>query len=318
MILSRARIKLDDSGKELPPEGIEAFNLTVNEGYIQQYIAGYIPAHWHGEFEIFRLFSGCVDIGIGDKTYTYHAGEGCFINANVIHSFTARVPERCNYRSFVLDAGIIGSVPGSVFDTKYVRPFAEYGAPIIKFSENDAVDTAFFQAFDRAFTACAEESPAYEFITRAALSEMFLAAHDKSRTAEIQKPPKVQEERLKLMIRRIEDNLDKPLTVRKIADAVNICPRECQRIFKKCLHYSPIEYALRRRIFAAAEQLAATDKSVTEIALTYGFSSPSYFTKQFKALVGVSPAAYRSAVRSSGSDVAHAYDGLTIYGNAYG
>lgn len=317
MILSRARIKLDSSGHELPPEGTEAFNLTVNEGYIQQYIAGYIPAHWHTEFEIFRLFAGCVDIGIGDKTYTYHAGEGCFINASIIHSFTARVPEKCEYRSFVMDAGIIGSVPGSVFDTKYVRPFAEYGAPIVKFSENDPEDKAFFTAFDRAFAACEAEAPAFEFTARAALSEIFLAAHDKSRTADIQKPPKVQEERLKHMIRRIEENLDKPLTVREIADAVNICPRECQRIFKKCLHYSPIEYALRRRIFAAAEQLIATDKPITEIALTYGFSSPSYFTKQFKTIVGTSPAAYRNTVRSSGSDAAHAFDALTTYGNAY-
>lgn len=318
MIRSRARIQLDNSGKELPPEGTEAFNLTVNEGYVQQYIAGYIPAHWHTEFEVFRLLSGRVEIGIGDETYMYNAGEGCFINANVIHSFTARVAERCDYRSFVIDTGIIGSVPGSVFDTKYVRPFAEYGAPIIKFYESNPQDEIFFKAFDRAFAACEKENHAFEFTARAALSEIFLAAHDKSRTAEIKKPPKVQEERLKLMIRRIEDNLDKPLTVREIADAVNICPRECQRIFKKCLHYSPIEYALRRRIFTAAEQLAATDKPITEIALTYGFSSPSYFTKQFKTLVGVSPAAYRSAVRSSGSDAVHAYDSLTTYGNAYG
>ena len=51
----------------------------------------------------------------------------------------------------------------------------------------------------------------------------------------------------------------------------------------------------RRRIFTAAQLLATTDRAVTEIALDCGFVSPSYFTKQFRKMVGAAPMEYRKA-----------------------
>ena len=45
----------------------------------------------------------------------------------------------------------------------------------------------------------------------------------------------------------------------------------------------------------AAQLLATTDRAVTEIALDCGFASPSYFTKQFRKMVGAAPMEYRKA-----------------------
>ncbi|MCI5648309.1 MAG: helix-turn-helix domain-containing protein [Fusicatenibacter sp.] len=38
---------------------------------------------------------------------------------------------------------------------------------------------------------------------------------------------------------------------------------------------------------------------VTQIALEYGFSSPSYFSTLFKRLIGSTPLEYRNAVQKS-------------------
>ncbi|MDO4262103.1 MAG: AraC family transcriptional regulator [Eubacteriales bacterium] len=95
------------------------------------------------------------------------------------------------------------------------------------------------------------------------------------------------------MLKWIEERLSHPLTVDEISGQVNICPRECQRIFSRYLHYTPMQYVQRRCILAAAEMLSSTDDPVTDIALACGFSSPSYFSKQFKALIGSSPTEYR-------------------------
>ena len=104
---------------------------------------------------------------------------------------------------------------------------------------------------------------------------------------------------MKQMLAYIDANSSRPLSVKDIAAQANICPRECQRIFRRYLHCAPMAYVQRRRIFAAAEQLASTSRPVTDIALNCGFSSPSYFSKQFKALVGSTPLRYRAAAHGA-------------------
>ena len=105
----------------------------------------------------------------------------------------------------------------------------------------------------------------------------------------------VQDERLKKMLTWLHQNLDKNISVAEIAQTANICPRECQRIFQQYLHYSPIEYLQRIRVFHAAELLTDSDCPITDIALNCGFSNPSYFSKQFKTIMGSRPREYRAA-----------------------
>lgn len=291
----------DKQGKETPGEGLPLFNFLANDGDIHHFLAGYIPSHWHKELEVFLLLEGDIQIGIGDCTYRLQSGDGCFINAEVIHSFTADVSSPCRYRSFVFSPDIIGGTPGSIFDTAYVRPLIETGVSFLKFPKGDE-HKFYFQQFDRAFFACAEEEYGYEFQIREALSNILLYVTSKSteitdHSVFLRKENRLKENRLKQMITWIDNHLDQTVTVSAIADAANICTRECQRIFNQYLHYSPIAYVNRKRIFHAAKQLSDTDDSMIMIALNCGFSNPAYFSKQFKECMGSTPSEYRTAVK---------------------
>lgn len=296
MIESGCSILTDLHGRELRKKGLQFMGLQVNEGDIHQFAAGHIPSHWHKELEIFMLLEGCIQICIGDSTYQLQGGEGCFINTQVIHSFTAVVSSPCRYQSFVFTSDLVGGTPGSVFDTAYVRPLLENGAPFLRFQETSG-DQVYFEQFRRAFTVFAGESYGYEFQVRDALSHILLHIKSKSNLAPNRTIPSIQETRLKEMLTWIDDHLGKTISVSEIAGIANICPRECQRIFHQYLHYSPIEYVQRKRILAAAKELSVTDLPVTDIALNCGFPSPSYFSKQFKAIIGNTPRQYRAAVR---------------------
>ena len=46
-------ITVDNYGKELQEKEPLLLDLTVNDGDIHQFAAGYIPSHWHKELEIF-------------------------------------------------------------------------------------------------------------------------------------------------------------------------------------------------------------------------------------------------------------------------
>lgn len=94
MIRNANWVETDIHQQEFPEQERYLFDLVANRGDIHKFITGNIPAHWHNELEIFMLMEGSVRIGIGDTFYDVHAGEGCFINTGILHSFIGLVPSR--------------------------------------------------------------------------------------------------------------------------------------------------------------------------------------------------------------------------------
>lgn len=64
-------------------------------------------------------------------------------------------------------------------------------------------------------------------------------------------------------------------------------------LFRNTLGSRPMEYIAKRRIQAAKELLAGTDKTVEEIALETGFCTASYFCKLFKRYEGITPMRFK-------------------------
>ena len=152
MIHNRSFVPMNPDKKEINELEHSPFDFIANEGNIHSYAASLIPSHWHRELEIFILLEGRVRIGAGSETFEVVPGEGCFINTGILHSFACLVPSPCRYRSFVFDAGIVSGTPGSIFDTRYIRPLLENGPAYLKF-EHPSEYPAFFRDFDAAFSA---------------------------------------------------------------------------------------------------------------------------------------------------------------------
>lgn len=292
MILNRSHIHLNPQKQELPLQGLELFHITANDGDIHQYPADYIPVHWHPELELFVLTEGIVDIGIGEHSVRLTAGEGCFINTGVLHSFHAPDPGACHYHSFVFDSSIVSGMPGSVFDVSYVRPILNSGTSFLKF-KNDGSDAPFFQHFSAAYSACEKEKRGYEFKVRSAFSDVLFYILEKLPAASSAPVTYAQEKRLKTALEWIDSNLKNDISTETLSTACHVSSRECQRMFRKYLHLSPTEYIRRQRIFLAADLLTSTDSPVTEIGSLCGFSSPSYFSSEFKKIIGKTPIEYR-------------------------
>ena len=292
MIEYRSFVPMNPDREEINELEHSPFNLHANEGNIHRYAAGLIPSHWHRELEIFLLLEGRVRIGIGKETFEVLPGEGCFINTGILHSFTCLVPSPCLYHSFVFDAGIVSGLPGSVFDTRYIRPLLENGSAYLKFDRLPE-NQLFFLDFDEAFSACEQETPGYEFQVRAALSRILLFAGQKTQMLPSHRSSTLQEERIKQLLPWIDAHLEQNLSIKELASVINVCPRVCQRLFRQYLHCTPMEYLLEKRLLLAAEKLLSTNLPVTDIALSCGFTSPSYFTKQFRKLIGNTPSVYR-------------------------
>lgn len=93
-------------------------------------------------------------------------------------------------------------------------------------------------------------------------------------------------------------NLEQPLSLDDIADAVERSPSQVVRQFRAGLGVPPHQYLLVLRIKQAQELLRSTAEPIADIALASGFSHQEHMTRMFRRFCDTTPAAYRRASRN--------------------
>lgn len=87
-----------------------------------------------------------------------------------------------------------------------------------------------------------------------------------------------------------------PITRETIASQVGINADYLTDCFRQELGITPSAYLRRFRIRQACDLLRSSDKSITQVAMSVGFSESAHFTRTFLREMGVSPRVYRRQV----------------------
>jgi AraC family transcriptional regulator len=96
----------------------------------------------------------------------------------------------------------------------------------------------------------------------------------------------------------IRNHLAERLDLEALAEVACFSPWHFHRVFSAIVGQTPRDYVEERRLDRAANFLALRpDLSITDIALGTGFSSPSVFSRSFKARFGMTAAEYRACAR---------------------
>jgi AraC family transcriptional regulator len=99
-----------------------------------------------------------------------------------------------------------------------------------------------------------------------------------------------------LLLSYIEENLHRPLRLRELSDVVELNLMNLLKRFKVAVGDPPHRYILKRRLERAKRLLRHSTLPISEIALRCGFSEQSSFTRAFRRVVRVTPAAFRRAL----------------------
>ena len=91
------------------------------------------------------------------------------------------------------------------------------------------------------------------------------------------------------IIEKMEANLEDPFSPSVLAKQAGLSTRQLERLFRRYLDRSPKRYYLELRLKKARSLLLQTDMSVINVALACGFSSPSHFSKCYRAFYGRTP-----------------------------
>lgn len=104
-------------------------------------------------------------------------------------------------------------------------------------------------------------------------------------------PSRIGVRHLKLtqVIKTMEENLEDPISPSILAQDVGMSTRQLERLFRRYLSRSPKRFYMEIRLQKARNLLMQTDMSVINVAIASGFSSPSHFSKCYRAQYDTTP-----------------------------
>lgn len=245
----------------------------------------HIPWHWHEALEFDFVAEGSVCVSTAGQSYTFHKGEGFFVNSNVLASMEH--VGSCVLHSHLFHPVFLAGHFKSVFETKYLNPVLQNKQVDIVALRGEEL----LRKLQELSGLQAKED--VEFLTRNLLSEIWLLLLEELKTHRDRTAAQRNPERILTMMSYIQQHYGEKLSLEDIAQAAAVSTRECLRCFRTSIRQTPMEYLNFYRMDVAKKLLSSTDYSVTDIALHTGFGSSAYFTKLFRTATGKTPLAFR-------------------------
>lgn len=115
----------------------------------------------------------------------------------------------------------------------------------------------------------------------------------------------VRHPKLVQIIQTMERSTEEPISPSELAKSVNMSTRQLERLFRRYLNRSPKRYYMELRLEKARNLLLQTDMSVINVALACGFTSPSHFSKCYRAHFSRTPYRERGGPVETGRKAGH-------------
>lgn len=112
-----------------------------------------------------------------------------------------------------------------------------------------------------------------------------------------------QDQLVKRALLSMQQTMDAPLTVAKLAERLGVSRRQLERHFMSALGVAPQVASRKVRLAHARHLLRRTDRTVSEIATETGFADASHLSRAFRADTGQTPENWRRAGGTTGSGV---------------
>lgn len=289
----------DEKKREIKEHGSFAFPVAC---YVNHTGTVPVPWHWHDELEVIFVKRGSVLIQIGSEKREVTEGGGCFINAGVLHAVEKTSIVEIEERSIVFHPRLVGGSMDSVFWQKYVLPVISNRAFSGTYLDPSTPwQKEMISHIQTVWEACAMEKEDYEIVARNALSRCLSLTLKQQfgKKSGLSEKALRQNERMKIMLKYIQEHFDEALSVRQIAESVSVSESECMRCFRNTIGVTPIAYLKSYRLQCAAELLENTKDPVSDIGGRCGFLEMSYFSRAFRQVYGCTPSQYRANVQKT-------------------
>jgi len=150
------------------------------------------------------------------------------------------------------------------------------------------------RALDNIYLSGKSANPARSFECSALLYQ-FLILLKTSITIDSSKQKLSGRSHLHPVILFIEDNYNKNITLKDMAEVINVTPQHLCRLFKQNYGTRPFDYLIRYRLQKAKELiLSLANPSIKTVSIEVGYNDTSYFCAIFKRYEGLSPTEFKN------------------------
>lgn len=249
-----------------------------------------MPYHWHHEYEIIYIDSGSLRLTVNDREFLLQEGDTAIIESGALHGGT---PDHCHYCCIVFHLEkFLSSIPWA---TELCRQLLDgtLRFPVCLPASHEALNQSVLQLKHDLLGLREDNSSRFLVLSSllrllGELLQLHRDAEDGSSTANGK-----QISQLKTVLSYISQHYADEISLQDLAACAGMNPTYFCRFFSDLMHRTPMNYLNYYRIESACEQLAATNKTITEIAFDCGFHDTSYFVKVFKKHQGVTPSQYQ-------------------------
>ena len=255
--------------------------------------------HYHEYVELLYGLSECdIQVWAEGKVYEVKEGDLCIINSGTAHAVRSEIA-KSTYLVIKFEPGILYAAEQSVFEVKYLFPFVENNENFRRvFTESELSETEIPRLMADVIEEWTKKDYGYEIAIRASVirTALYLMRKWHSEKAD----PSLYENSDGIKhIKKAMEYARGNFLLANTKEAAHLCGLSYSyfsRLFKRYIGKSFMEYVNSILTNEAKKMLATENKSVTDVAMELGFSSVSYFTKQFKKETGITPHKFKKEI----------------------
>ncbi|MGG1676995.1 helix-turn-helix domain-containing protein [Neobacillus sp. NRS-1170] len=288
---------VDQSLKELTEHRTVVLPIACYETTINRNVNGYIPLHWHDEFQFVLVVKGETIFQINEENITVREGEGLFINSGCLHMAKDKNDSGCVYiclnvfPNFVLSQDLF---------TTYVNPYIQAtNIPYLLLVPKELWANNILDSILKINQLIKQIPPYYEIDISLHLTLIWKNLIINGIELESEQTELIKSQRMKQMLNWIHLNYAEKILLDDIARAGQLSRSECCRYFKRILKTTPLNYVTDFRIQKSLILLQQPESNVTDVAYQVGFNSTSYFIDKFRKSMNMTPLAYKKHKNSS-------------------
>ncbi len=230
--------------------------------------------HWHGAIEFIYFVSGGLEISLNGKIYTPKKGDLIVINSSIVHGFQIT---KAPVLYYVLLAN------NDFLEGNNLYSENTFFEPLVRSSEAVRLFEEIIKEYDN--------SDEYSNVAiMSALMSLFVylkrnkvVVSDKNSDYE---PKKIA--MVRATLEYLQQNYKEKLSVLDISNYLHFSKSYLSHVFKEITGYSLVEY-LNLIKCQNARAMILDGYSISQAALSCGFSEISYFTRVFKKTMGILP-----------------------------
>lgn len=272
------------------------------------------PLHQHNFFEIMFVLKGTTIQKIEDQQYIYHAGQCCLLNHNVKH---LEEPTEDTELLFLIlsDKLLQHLIHSDIRFNEHGHILSQYNAIYQLFLDSQEHQNQYekqywdffpilpadiiVSEFEYFFTEMLSETqtlkPGFLLIVQGLVSRIFAIMLDSSHYyIRVIKVAGNNDEFLFSKIQQIMEEKNGRISREELEKRINYDSHYLNRIVKRTIGMSLLEYGRIFTLKEAARLLLQTDQSISSIMHQLGFSNRSYFYRIFKEQYGITPNEYRN------------------------